>query len=36
MANQSKSRRWKRCVSETDDALGEALGQVYVEQRFQP
>ncbi len=28
--------RWKRCVSETDDALGEALGQVYVEQRFSP
>jgi putative endopeptidase len=26
--------RWKRCVSVTDDALGEALGQVYVEQRF--
>jgi endothelin-converting enzyme/putative endopeptidase len=28
--------RWKRCVSATDDALGEALGQVYVEQRFSP
>ncbi len=28
--------RWKRCVSETDDALGEALGQVYVAQRFSP
>jgi endothelin-converting enzyme/putative endopeptidase len=28
--------RWKRCVSATDDALGEALGQVYVEQRFTP
>jgi putative endopeptidase len=26
--------RWKRCVSMTDEALGEALGQVYVEQRF--
>ncbi|HET6219320.1 MAG TPA: M13 family metallopeptidase [Acidobacteriaceae bacterium] len=26
--------RWKRCVAATDDALGEALGQVYVEQRF--
>jgi putative endopeptidase len=26
--------RWKRCVEETDDALGDALGQVYVEQRF--
>jgi putative endopeptidase len=28
--------RWKRCVRATDDALGEALGQVYVEQRFSP
>jgi putative endopeptidase len=28
--------RWKRCVRSTDDALGEALGQVYVEQRFSP
>jgi putative endopeptidase len=28
--------RWKRCVNATDDALGEALGQVYVEQRFSP
>jgi putative endopeptidase len=26
--------RWKRCVTLTDDALGEALGQVYVAQRF--
>src|SRR6202453_3053922 len=31
-----QKNRWKRCVSETDDALGEALGQVYVEQRFSP
>lgn len=28
--------RWKRCVRATDGALGEALGQVYVEQRFSP
>ena len=28
--------RWKRCVSSTDGALGEALGQVYVAQRFSP
>ena len=28
--------RWKRCVTATDDALGEALGQVYVQQRFSP
>ena len=28
--------RWKRCVRATDGAVGEALGQVYVEQRFSP
>ena len=26
--------RWKRCVAATDGALGEALGQVYVEKNF--
>jgi putative endopeptidase len=28
--------RWKRCVRSTDDALGEALGQVYVRKYFPP
>ncbi|HLY41357.1 MAG TPA: M13 family metallopeptidase [Terracidiphilus sp.] len=28
--------RWKRCARATDGALGEALGQVYVEQEFPP
>jgi predicted metalloendopeptidase len=28
--------RWKRCVAFTDGALGEALGQVYVEKHFPP
>ncbi len=28
--------RWKRCVEATDTALGEALGQRYVEQTFGP
>jgi len=28
--------RWKRCVAGTDRALGEALGQFYVEQNFTP
>ncbi len=28
--------RWKRCVQETDGALGEALGQVYVAEAFPP
>ncbi len=26
--------RWKRCVAATDQALGEALGQLYVEKTF--
>src|SRR5271155_282882 len=28
--------RWKRCVQSTDQNLGEALGQVYVEKYFPP
>ena len=28
--------RWKRCVSATDGALGEALGEVYVQKAFPP
>ncbi len=28
--------RWRRCVSGTDGALGEALGQVYAAQEFPP
>ena len=28
--------RWKRCVRSTDRALGEALGQAYVEKNFPP
>ena len=28
--------RWKRCVAATDNALGEALGQKYVELTFGP
>ncbi len=28
--------RWKRCVGEVDRDMGEALGQVYVAQRFSP
>lgn len=28
--------RWKRCVARTDEALGEALGQVYVKTEFTP
>jgi putative endopeptidase len=28
--------RWKRCVNSTDRALGEALGQRYVDQNFPP
>jgi putative endopeptidase len=28
--------RWKRCVQATDNNLGEALGQIYVEKYFPP
>jgi len=28
--------RWKRCVSGTDGAMGEALGEVYVQKAFPP
>jgi endothelin-converting enzyme/putative endopeptidase len=28
--------RWKRCVQNVDDGLGEAVGQVYVAQEFPP
>jgi putative endopeptidase len=28
--------RWKRCVANTDRALGEALGEVYVKKAFPP
>jgi endothelin-converting enzyme/putative endopeptidase len=28
--------RWKRCVNATDNDLGEALGQAYVERAFSP
>jgi putative endopeptidase len=28
--------RWKRCIAETDDALGEILGAEYVKQAFTP
>jgi putative endopeptidase len=37
LAGQPEQRaRWKRCVAATDNALGEALGQVYVAQEFPP
>src|SRR5256712_7158127 len=28
--------RWRRCVEATDQFLGEALGEAYVERRFSP
>jgi putative endopeptidase len=28
--------RWKRCMTTTDESLGEALGAVYVEKQFPP
>lgn len=31
---QELEPRWKRCVSETDNLMGEALGQPYVDETF--
>jgi endothelin-converting enzyme/putative endopeptidase len=33
---QEQKPRWKRCVESTDQLLGEALGQKYVEKYFPP
>jgi len=33
---QEMQPRWKRCVGATDRALGEALGQIYVQKTFTP
>jgi putative endopeptidase len=33
---QEQLPRWKRCVASTDRALGEALGQLYIERTFTP
>ncbi len=33
---QEERARWKRCVTATDGALGEALGQVYAAKEFPP
>jgi len=33
---QEKKPRWKRCVENTDELLGEALGPKYVERYFPP
>ena len=34
MGQKALRPRWKRCVDYTDEDLGEALGQAYVERRF--
>jgi predicted metalloendopeptidase len=33
---QEQQPRWKRCVNSTDNDLGEAVGQAYVERAFGP
>jgi predicted metalloendopeptidase len=33
---QELQPRWRRCVASTDRALGESLGQLYVERTFTP
>ncbi len=37
LGGQTKIKaRWKRCVDATDEQLGEALGEAYVEREFTP
>ena len=33
---QDQPPRWRRCVTQTDDRLGEALGKAFVEETFSP
>jgi putative endopeptidase len=33
---QEQLPRWRRCVTSTDRALGEALGQIYIDKTFTP
>jgi putative endopeptidase len=33
---QEQQPRWRRCVTMTDDRLGEALGKAFVEETFSP
>jgi len=33
---QAQKPRWKRILAETDEAMGEALGKLYVEKAFPP
>ena len=33
---QEQQPRWRRCVTETDSRLGEALGKAFVEETFSP
>src|SRR5262249_56051572 len=33
---QQPQPRWRRCVTETDERMGEALGKAFVEEAFGP
>jgi putative endopeptidase len=33
---QAQTPRWRRCVAQTDELLGEALGKAFVEEAFGP
>src|SRR5580765_543647 len=33
---QEQQPRWRRCVTQTDERLGEALGKAFVEETFSP
>jgi putative endopeptidase len=36
LGQKQQQERWQRCVARVNGAVGEALGQAYVEQRFPP
>jgi putative endopeptidase len=36
LGQKQQQERWQRCVARTDQQIGEALGQAYVDRRFPP
>ena len=36
LGQKQQQDRWQRCVARTDQQMGEALGQAYVDRRFPP
>ncbi|MEZ4816152.1 MAG: M13 family metallopeptidase [Bdellovibrionota bacterium] len=36
MGQKAQTPRWKRCVDESSDALGQVMGRLFVERKFSP